>query len=301
MDSNYHRDSHRWGWQFACQKYFYQGCVSKRREKRDQSKPSSPQSPTIIIPIHVHGSHWVILCRRIINKQIFFLYADDMNLSNTEESIKSQYSNTDFNFHPPNSIWINCLSFTYPGSLLAASIMSIHPNPNCHILLPYMHSNLAQLSCWWVAKTILFDSFDANPSSLNMESFPYDLDTEQNQVWKQHQTELDTDMSPIEFFHPRITDDHCLSQYDDTETLDSDLPTSQHVQFFSAAHISTADADVPEAIHQKNHSSSQYGWSIASLYPIYHHTMPEHQMTQPSIIHIRQLLLIFNLIALPYL
>jgi hypothetical protein len=70
---------------------------------------------------------------------------------------------TSESFHPPETIWINCNSFTYfphlheygPRTLLALTIMSCPPFPSKNILLPFMNENIAQLSCWWIATSLI--------------------------------------------------------------------------------------------------------------------------------------------------
>jgi hypothetical protein len=64
----------------------------------------------ISIPIHIHGNHWVALCRRILDNRIVFLYFDDMNNSRTEEIIKGVLysSKVSREFCPVDSLWINC-------------------------------------------------------------------------------------------------------------------------------------------------------------------------------------------------
>jgi hypothetical protein len=50
--------------------------------------------------------------------------------------------------------------------------MALHPNPNVNILLPAMHPNIAQISRFWVAKTIASAIFDDEPLSLLLQSVP---------------------------------------------------------------------------------------------------------------------------------
>jgi len=208
LDTNFHRDLRIHGWNHAYTTYFYNEQRPRGRTQRNILKPTL-NSSSIIIPNHIYNSHWIMLCQRVIGQQTFFLYADDLNSKNTEGSIKSQYSNnlTDSSFHLPDSIWINCLSFTYhphsnecgPRSLIAATVLGLHPFPSPHILLPYMHPNIAQLSRWWVAKCIITDIFDPAPfnssstpptndppTSLLQEAAPYDLYPEEGDQLSQH-------------------------------------------------------------------------------------------------------------------
>jgi hypothetical protein len=120
--------------------------------------PSKPKltSDTILIPCHIQGAHWVGMVRRIINGRVTFLYADDLNLPTAETYTSPE-------FYPQNSIWINCTSISYrphsnecgPRTLLALTILGIHPNPTKNILLPFMTGNLAQITRTWVAATLV--------------------------------------------------------------------------------------------------------------------------------------------------
>jgi len=122
-------------------------------------------SPTIIIPLHVNSSHWTSIIRKRIDERIIFFYCDDLNNKSQESDIRRlyNYSNTSPIFHPPNSQWIVCSSYTYlphsnecgPRALLASAIIALHPNPTQNSLLPAMHPNIAQISRWWIAKCIL--------------------------------------------------------------------------------------------------------------------------------------------------
>jgi hypothetical protein len=109
-----------------------------------------------MIPLFVHGSHWVALVRREITNEVLFFYSDNMNQRNTADRIKQLiYNNTDHTFCPPDAQWIHCHSTYYithsnecgPRTLLALHIMAFHPHPHVNMLLPIMDSNIAQLSC----------------------------------------------------------------------------------------------------------------------------------------------------------
>jgi hypothetical protein len=71
-------------------------------------------------------------------------------------------------FASPMALWVTCHSFTYlprsnkcgPRSLLASAILATHPAPTKSILIPNMHPNIAQISRWWIAKSILNQSFE---------------------------------------------------------------------------------------------------------------------------------------------
>jgi hypothetical protein len=38
--------------------------------------------------------------------------------------------------------------------------MVTHPDPYPEMILPYMHPNIAQISCWWIAKTLLHQNIE---------------------------------------------------------------------------------------------------------------------------------------------
>jgi hypothetical protein len=64
LDTNFHRTLIRDGWQHAFQTFFLHP-TSSNYARQNRLKPLIT-SPTLIIPIHVHESHWVALVRRII-------------------------------------------------------------------------------------------------------------------------------------------------------------------------------------------------------------------------------------------
>jgi hypothetical protein len=100
-NTNFHREFTNQGWDFAFKRYFIHE-ASSRYSKKTKFKPSITSS-IIIIPIHIHQSHWVMLSRRVIGSQTIFLYADDLNSKNTKNYLKSLYStnNASVSFHPP--------------------------------------------------------------------------------------------------------------------------------------------------------------------------------------------------------
>lgn len=180
VDTNFSRDLQRFRWKQAYQKYFLHA-TSSSFARRHHLKPTLA-SKTILIPYHIHGSHWVAVARKIVNDEIYFLYADDLNLAQTEESVKSYLSthNTSMQFNPTTSKWINCVNYTYhphsnecgPRSLLALSIMATHPQPSESILIPFMHPNLALICRWWVAKSLISTEFDITPFSATSLNVP---------------------------------------------------------------------------------------------------------------------------------
>jgi hypothetical protein len=147
MDTNIYPDLISHGWTFAYQKYFLDS-NSSQHAKNTKHKPTI-SSPIIVIPLHIEGSHWVSLTRRIISNKTFFFYSDDLNNPTTATNVKNQFvtSVTSSLFNPPDSKWIFCPSFTYlphsnecgPRSLLAAMIYATHPHPSLLFIIPVMH------------------------------------------------------------------------------------------------------------------------------------------------------------------
>jgi hypothetical protein len=89
VDTNFSRNLQRVGWKPTYQKYFLHS-TSSSYTRRCRQKPTL-ESETILIPYRIHGSHWVAIARRIVNREILFLYADDLNSAQTEESSKPTY------------------------------------------------------------------------------------------------------------------------------------------------------------------------------------------------------------------
>jgi hypothetical protein len=125
--------------------------------------------PVIILPCFVNGCHWVTVVHREFNGRTLFFYADDLNQPATEQFVKnllSQHAPT--NFFPTTATWINCINYTYrlhsnecgPRSILAATILALHPNPSNTILLPAMHPNLAQILRTWLSCQIINQTID---------------------------------------------------------------------------------------------------------------------------------------------
>jgi hypothetical protein len=58
---------------------------------------------------------------------------------------------------------MNCINYTYrphsnecgPRTLLALTIMMLHPDPTSSILLPFLHHNIANIARTWVASTLV--------------------------------------------------------------------------------------------------------------------------------------------------
>jgi len=171
LDTNFSDSLLHHGWAPTFKKYFLHE-NSSRYAKTTKHKPNLFDH-TIIIPYFVQGSHWVALVRRNISNQIYFYYSDDLNSPNTYNSIRSSLSaqNTSDTFRPKNSIWINIKSVTYhPHSyecrqqtLLALIAIATHPSPHELLSLPFMHTNLAQICRWWLARLLIFQQLNLHP------------------------------------------------------------------------------------------------------------------------------------------
>lgn len=192
VDTNFSHDLIRHGWNYSYKKYFLHLSSSKYARKT-KTKPTL-ETPIILIPFHINDS----ITRQQVNGHIDFYYADNMNSSNIAHIIKTCLSNsaTSQDYHPSNARWHVCPSFTYfphsnecgPRTLLALSIFALHPAPHSGMLLTFMNNNIAQISRWWVAWTILRGSIilqplltqndqcnQPNPFSWNQSSYPANL------------------------------------------------------------------------------------------------------------------------------
>lgn len=86
-----------------------------------------------------------------------------MNSPSSEHHVQQILANSHPSFYPPSSIWMKCNNYTFlPHSnecgirtLLALIFQALHPDPHPNILLPYMHSNLAQIGRTWVAASLI--------------------------------------------------------------------------------------------------------------------------------------------------
>jgi hypothetical protein len=156
---------HSEGWEAVQQSFAH-----FRNRPRQNTQPLMEGEPAIVLPCYVRGCHWVTVVRREIQGQVMFLFADDLNSATIEEEIKQllSTSNTCPSFYPSNAQWISCKNYTYiphsnecgPRSLIAATIMALHPNPSELILLPTMHPSLAQIARTWVATSLLTNQID---------------------------------------------------------------------------------------------------------------------------------------------
>jgi hypothetical protein len=97
-DTSFHRHLHQHGWLSAFHKYFLHS-ESSTYAKKSKFKPTLLH-PVIIIPIHIHDSHWVTLTRRKIGQRIIFLFSDNLNAKNTEETVRSLYSSNNTSLQP---------------------------------------------------------------------------------------------------------------------------------------------------------------------------------------------------------
>ena len=154
VDTTFSRDLFRHDWIHSYNKYFLHSSSSKYA-KRTKTKPNLDH-PIILMPFYIMDSHWVTLVRRKFDDRIHFFYSDHMNSSNTTHLIQQHISPLKLSkeFYPSNAMWHNCPSYTYlphsnecgPRTLLALSVFALHPNPSQNMLLPYMNSNITQIT-----------------------------------------------------------------------------------------------------------------------------------------------------------
>jgi hypothetical protein len=140
-----------------------------RSRPRTNSRPRISGESAIILPCFIDRCHWVTVVWREVNSQVLFLYADDLNQPVTEQNIKQLLShNTSSDFYPSTTKWVNCINYTYrpysnqcgPRSLLAATILALHPDSSSTILLPAMHPNVVQILRSWLCCQILNQEID---------------------------------------------------------------------------------------------------------------------------------------------
>jgi hypothetical protein len=142
------------GWDYAHRKFFYHD-QSRNPHNGSKSKPKQHGIPTILIPVHVQGSHLIAVARHETNDTTKIFYSDDLNNFETEEYVKGMFIQKcmESAFYPSNTEWINIKSTTFtphsnecgPYTLLALTIMGLHPYPHPFMLTPIMHPNLAQI------------------------------------------------------------------------------------------------------------------------------------------------------------
>jgi len=168
LDTYFHWDLIHKGWLFAFHKYFLHES-SSRHAKSTQFKPTL-QASTIIIPIHINNSHLIAITRKIIDGITYFLYANDLNNENSYEYLKAIYSSifTSHEFHPADSVWLNCGL----RSLLAATIMALHPSPASPADLAILPLNHQETSVFSDPLMTLNSGFSQQSSFPNMLSDP---------------------------------------------------------------------------------------------------------------------------------
>jgi hypothetical protein len=181
LDTNFYPDLCNHGWHYALHKYMLHS-NSRRTSTRSKCKPKPYGDHTILIPIHVHGNHWVALARKQVKDSIKFYYADDLNLIQTQQLIHNHFANICHNteFYPLNAEWIHINTPTYhphsnecgPRTLLALTIMGLHNNPHKNMMSPLMHSNIAQITRTWIAKILVTHFFNTTPFLPTLTSPP---------------------------------------------------------------------------------------------------------------------------------
>jgi hypothetical protein len=122
------------------------------------------QHHNISLPVHVHGNHWVAVCRQRVSGGTYFYYADDLNSKATENMVKHHlFDLAPPDFRPASSMWVTCQNTTYrphsnecePRTMLVLTVMMSHPRPHAKMLAPYMNSNLAIQARVWMASCLL--------------------------------------------------------------------------------------------------------------------------------------------------
>jgi len=144
------------GWENSAHKYF---SLPNSSTCRGIQKPTL-SSPIILIPVHIHGCHWIALMRHIINDRVHFYYADDMLSPHASSCICERFSQskTSSDFHPNNARWVCCSGIEFsphsnkygPLTLLSLTIMTTHPSPHGHMIIPWLHPNITLISRWLV-------------------------------------------------------------------------------------------------------------------------------------------------------
>jgi len=146
-------------------------CNHSSRRRVRPSTPALSGESSISFPCHVNGYHWVEVTRREVEGRVFFLCADDMNNPATEAQVRAIISSRDPLFFPETASWIPCHNYTYHphsnecgiNTMLALMIQALHPSPSPSILLPYMHTNQAQIGRSWIATCLLNSSIPQEP------------------------------------------------------------------------------------------------------------------------------------------
>jgi hypothetical protein len=131
---------------------------------------------SIAVPLHTNGNHWAASCRRKLHGEVYFLYADDLNIDRTEKQVKSALA-TIPGFMPANAIWINCANNTYlphsnkcgPRTIISLAVFLSDPAPSMTMLQHYMNANLAMQARTWMGHLLLMGQ---SPLSVNQGKYP---------------------------------------------------------------------------------------------------------------------------------
>ncbi len=145
---------------------------------------------SIALPLHINGNHWAALCRRKLHGEMYFLYADDLNIERTEKQVKSALA-TIPGFMPAHAIWINCNNNTYlphsnecgPRTILLLAIFLSDPAPSRNMLQHYMNANLAMQARTWMGHLLMTGQSPLLPPNVDTVSLqaksapsrPFDL------------------------------------------------------------------------------------------------------------------------------
>jgi hypothetical protein len=169
----------------------------------------------IAIPLHINGNHWAALCRRKINGEVYFLYADDLNMDRTERQVKSALA-TIPDFMPTNAVWMNCVNNTYlphsnecgPRTILSLAVFMSDPTPSTIMLQHYMNGNLAMQARTWMGQLLLTGQSPLLPPNADTTSIrsrtaisrPFDLLDWNNS----HSANLGENLKPAEAQSPDV-------------------------------------------------------------------------------------------------
>jgi hypothetical protein len=211
------------------------------------SKPTLDTTKPILIPCHVQGSHWIGIVRKLIDNRVHFFYADDLNQSTVETSVRTLLqTQTSKQFYPNNAVWVHCNSITYrphsnecgPKTLLALTIIGIHPTPSPDILLPFMSPNLAQILRTWIIASLL-------TGSVAIPNIPH---------WSP-ETRLPTDVSVPTYLFPWTNSSvtpHTTTKERPNDGKERKTTKSQHKPKRSRSHPKELNKNLPPASPQSN-------------------------------------------------
>lgn len=88
--------------------------------------------------------------------------SEDDKLS-SDDNITADYFNQADNISVKTTTYLPHSNECGPHTLLALTIMGLHHNPDESMLIPFMHANIAQITCIWITNTLLLNSFDITP------------------------------------------------------------------------------------------------------------------------------------------